>query len=399
MIKKIIIVALFCLTCQCFVEAKTDLFAGAAKVDITPKIGIPLAGFGARQSKPSTGIKSPLFSRAVVMKSGKTKIAIVGVDTLIITKKMYQDVGKIVEKKTDIKVDNLFLGASHTHAGSGALLKEVGYILGAGAFNQKVYNEFVNRVAQSIISANKELTPARVSITSNTGEGLSYNRRIKNGPKDTEIGIIKIEDKNKNLISVVVNFSAHPTIVGGLEFSADFPGEYSKVLEKKYPGAVAIFLNGSLGDQAPGGECPDNDREKCLGKLLAEKVMEKMFDEKCEITDIKVFKQELILNSLVGITTEICAIKFISLKKESVILTIPGEAFAEVGEKIKNKGKDLGYENVFVFGLINDAIGYIVYPEEQYHKHQYETMLSLFGAKLGPFILEEGLKLLVRAKN
>ena len=56
------------------------LEAGAAKADITPPTGFPMWGYAARHDKPSAGVLDPLFARALVLKAGGAKIALVGLD-------------------------------------------------------------------------------------------------------------------------------------------------------------------------------------------------------------------------------------------------------------------------------------------------------------------------------
>src|SRR5260370_41443604 len=57
-----------------------DLKAGAAKVDITPPIGFPMWGYGARHDAGSVGVHDPLQARALVLAVGNEKIALVGLD-------------------------------------------------------------------------------------------------------------------------------------------------------------------------------------------------------------------------------------------------------------------------------------------------------------------------------
>src|SRR5947209_4165232 len=57
-----------------------DLQAGAAKADITPPVGFPMWGYGARHDLPSKGVLDPLHARAVVLAAGKVRIAVVSLD-------------------------------------------------------------------------------------------------------------------------------------------------------------------------------------------------------------------------------------------------------------------------------------------------------------------------------
>src|SRR6185295_12401753 len=62
--------------------AQGKLTAGVAKSDITPAVGTPLAGYGARLAKPSTGVHDPTEARALIIDNGSEKIAFVSVDHL-----------------------------------------------------------------------------------------------------------------------------------------------------------------------------------------------------------------------------------------------------------------------------------------------------------------------------
>ncbi|HJQ69499.1 MAG TPA: hypothetical protein VKA70_11020, partial [Blastocatellia bacterium] len=56
--------------------------AGVGKSDITPTIGTPLAGYGARMGRPSTGVHDATEARALIIDNGEQKIAFVSVDHL-----------------------------------------------------------------------------------------------------------------------------------------------------------------------------------------------------------------------------------------------------------------------------------------------------------------------------
>src|SRR5262245_43514471 len=60
--------------------AETAFLAGAAKTDITPPIGFPMWGYGARHDMPSAGVLDPLQTRALVLAVGNEKLALVGLD-------------------------------------------------------------------------------------------------------------------------------------------------------------------------------------------------------------------------------------------------------------------------------------------------------------------------------
>src|SRR5437763_16874751 len=78
-----VIATIVCILC-CVVSASAQgkLTAGVGKSDITPAVGTPLAGYGARLGKPSTGVPDPTEARALVIANGAEKIALLSVDPL-----------------------------------------------------------------------------------------------------------------------------------------------------------------------------------------------------------------------------------------------------------------------------------------------------------------------------
>src|SRR5256885_1865831 len=77
-----LIFAVFTLTCLAQDKAANKLMAGAGKADITPPTGTPLAGYGGRLGKPSTGVHDACEARALIIDNGAEKIAFVSVDHL-----------------------------------------------------------------------------------------------------------------------------------------------------------------------------------------------------------------------------------------------------------------------------------------------------------------------------
>src|SRR6516164_3719760 len=90
-----------------------ELQAGAAKVDITPPLGFPMWGYGARHDMPSKGVLDPLHARAVVLAVGKERLAVISLDLgRAPTRHITASICKRVQKAG---VGQIFLVASHTH--------------------------------------------------------------------------------------------------------------------------------------------------------------------------------------------------------------------------------------------------------------------------------------------
>ena len=73
-------------------------------------------------------------------------------------------------------------------------------------------------------------------------------------------------------------------------------------------------------------------------------------------------------------------------------ITIPGEALPNIGYYIKRK---MHTEQAFLFGLTNDALGYILTPEDfnSFDRYSYISRTSL-GEMTGEIYIEEVLELI-----
>ena len=65
-------------------STESDLRAGWARRSITPAVGGPLAGYGARKGKPSTGIRDEVYVKALALSDGVDTAVVLGSDLLII---------------------------------------------------------------------------------------------------------------------------------------------------------------------------------------------------------------------------------------------------------------------------------------------------------------------------
>src|SRR5262245_24017877 len=240
-------------------NALSKLMAGVAKSDITPTIGTPLAGYGARMARPSTGVHDPTEARALIIDNGVEKIAFVSVDHLGFDHGMVERIRATAAEATRILPDHIFVMSSHTHSGGGAFMEMLPALANAlaGKFDSNVRAYYEQRAAQAIIDANKTLKPARIAFGAGEARGISRFRSSwpPDGPVDPEVGVIRVDSAATGKpMAVLMNFAAHPTVLGAdnMTFSSDFVGYARNALEKMLGGeAMAIFANGAQGTIAP----------------------------------------------------------------------------------------------------------------------------------------------------
>jgi hypothetical protein len=255
-----------------------ELRAGAARVDITPPVGYPMWGYGARHDAPSLGVLDPLQARAVVLAVGTERIAIVSLDLgRAPTRQSTAAIRQQVQAAAGVA--HLFLVGSHTH--HGPVLE-----LDTWPTPEKPYvRQLEQKIAEAIITAAKALRPARLGVAAKEVP-LNRNRHSRRAdkPVDRELIVVRIEDTQGKAIAHLVNFAAHPTMLDAKlrKFSADYPGTLAGLVEAE-TGAPCLFLQGAAGDLStnPGAEAgPDR-----FGRALGRHVPELAKTIRCTIAD------------------------------------------------------------------------------------------------------------------
>lgn len=415
---QLLLAAIFLLAiCALTASAQGKLMAGVAKTDITPPIGTPLAGYGARRAQPSTGVHDPTEARALILDNGTEKIALVSVDHLGFDHGMVDRIRAIASAATHILPDHIFIMSSHTHSGGGAFMEMLPLLANvlAGKFDPKIRAIYEQHTAEAIIEANKNLKPVRIGFGAGEARAISRFRSTwpPNGPVDPEVGVIRIDSlETGKPLAVLINFAAHPTVLGAenMTFSADFVGYARNAVEKMAGGAaMAIFANGAQGTIAPHAFQGDDawQRAQNVGTILAAEAFKVMLMIKLQDSvDIKLVRTPLTLKIVPtsvfpptmsyppSYESEINAISF---DNRIAFVAIPGELGSILNFQVKERGKMLGFEKTFLLGLTNDALGYIISEDEYRHK-TYESTISLFGPTFGSFIANESFQLLERLR-
>lgn len=250
------------------------LRAGAAAIDITPKV-FPLNMPGGFSANMAERAHDPIHSRALVLNQNGTTLAMVVVDTLGAGPEVLDEVKAIATEKTGIPADKMLICSTHTHSGPPLNTRSEP----AAAYRQL----FVAGVAESIIKAHAALRPAAFGAASHPLPDEVFNRRwylkpgkmplnpfgrldkVKMnpgtdpatlerpaGPTDPDITIISIQDMKRKPLALFANYSLH--YVGGApggQISADYFGEFARVMPSRLRGSedfVAMMSNGTSGD-------------------------------------------------------------------------------------------------------------------------------------------------------
>ncbi|HOE12508.1 MAG TPA: hypothetical protein PKJ23_13910, partial [bacterium] len=148
----------------------TNVFrAGAAKLDITPRLGRSFAGH--LVDHKATHVHDPLHARSLVMEDGKTKIAIVICDLIGIAQNEVSEAKRLISEQTGIPPECVLIAGTHTHTGPAPV----------PCFQSDPDPEYLKflvvRIADSVRCAINNLRPARVGWGLGHEERMVFNRR------------------------------------------------------------------------------------------------------------------------------------------------------------------------------------------------------------------------------
>jgi neutral/alkaline ceramidase-like enzyme len=228
----------------------SNLRAGVARVDITPPLSVPLAGYADRTG-PASGIHDPLHAAVIVFDDGRRKTAIVTLDVLDISEANGEAVREAIQRSAGIDPDYVLINVSHTH-GSPVLESDANW-----------RNELVAKVAGATRLAADRLRPVSLGY----GEGtidFNTNRRVINdqgiciaglnpdGVCDRRVKVVRVDDGDSiEPMAVLMHAVCHANVyrMGNTQITADFPGVAKAFVEKSFGGrTVALYLQGCSGN-------------------------------------------------------------------------------------------------------------------------------------------------------
>jgi hypothetical protein len=389
-------------------EATAAFRAGIAVRNVTPGPLLPVSG-GVGPSHPTTRKEGELTVRALVLEDGATRVAIVSADFLGFPAALGNQVRAAVK---DIPPQNILIGATHTHSAPDCY----GFPDGKGgtAADPKYLETVCARMAAAINEAVTKLQPARLKIASGEAKGkIAYNYYAEQ-LYDPRCHVIQALDASGKPIATLVNYAVHPEVIGDGKgiCSPDLIGPlYERLAEKG--GGPGIFMSSAQGGmvtadnrQPAGGEANSWTECQRIGRLLADEALRivqdapvqpapKLFCAARSLTlplDSPLMRQLLKeLPAAAGLASDHVTTQVNVLNLGNAqILTIPGEALPNIGYYLKRKMRG---EHNLLFGLTNDAFGYILTKEDfgSFKRYEYISRTSL-GERTGEILVTEALK-------
>ena len=241
--------------------------AATARVAITPKESMWMAGYGSR-NHPSEGAIHDLWAKVLVLEdpAGK-KAVLVTLDVCGIGRDLSTAIRDAVEARHGTTRQNIVLSCSHTHSGP---------VVGTNLITMYKIDEAQRR---QIVDYARFLQGAVIEAVDSAFEGLqdvdlawetgrcdfAVNRRNNKekdvpdlrarlalaGPIDHDVPVLRIRSLDGKARAIVFAYACHCTVLDSYKFCGDYAGFAQLELEKRYPGSTAMFVAGCGGDQNP----------------------------------------------------------------------------------------------------------------------------------------------------
>lgn len=431
-------------------EAWPVFKCGMNEVTITPRLGSEIPG--STSDRLSSGIKDELYAKALAMEAEGMAWAIVALDAIDVPRSLVERLRERVREATGMPAEHVMVTSTHTHTGGPTI--RTSYV---NAVDESYLAWLADKAADAVTIAYRGRREARIGFGRGAEPDIAFNRRFRMkdgsvrmnpgignpdivepvGPIDPDVLVMRIDDADGQPIGVVSNYACHACVVGGLEYSADYPGELGRALKRMLgERTVSLFVQGASGDinhiDVSGRlDTTNKDHYRTMGRILAGEAFkvraktdtsgqlrplvrsvyvpvrfrtptdEQIADAhrllqapegEAPATEIKLARQILELAQK-GEERAEAEIQAIALG-DAAIVGLPAELFVEFGLAIK---RDSPFPLTIVSQLSNGSVSGYVCTREAFRQGGYETRLrpySRLAEETGERLVEHALKLL-----
>jgi len=237
---------------------------GFYEVDITPRVGVGLCGFGPFLNRRSIAVRDKLKARAAAFQLGDEQAIIVSCDLIGITADIVTQIKKKVSSQNSLTPENIMVHCTHTHSGP-----NTGNYMGWGDDDPPYLEILPRRIVKACLGAWDNLETVEMYHAEAECEGIGVNREYdidaqplkdvldenwrpaKPELTDTVCQVFKFISVNSGKMTGFMSyFGCHPVVC--CEKTRYIHGDYCGValnnLENENPGSVGLFLQGAQGD-------------------------------------------------------------------------------------------------------------------------------------------------------
>lgn len=262
---------------------------GTAKRDITPTEPVRLSGYAAR-SRPTIEIADNLSVRALVFQhESKAAQIIVSIDSIGLSAKLTDRILDQLTSTIEITRDRIVFCTTHSHTSphlDGGLTNLFGgpLIDEENAAMLRYSDLLVKRTVECVIDAHSHLQSGNIEYGLGSAD-FAINRRlgarqplpgfgsVADGPVDHTVRVLRATDRSGHVLAIAFQYACHCTSINPElnKVSADWAGIAAELIEKQFPGSVALPIIGCGADANPS---PRGKQEDAIahGKSLAQSV-------------------------------------------------------------------------------------------------------------------------------
>jgi hypothetical protein len=400
--------------------SSAELRVGAASRIITPNPLLPVSG-GMGPTAATREQKGDLFARAIVVASEQERVAIVSVDALGFPSVLGD---RARAKIHDIPADHVIIGATHTHSAPDCYAFPDGR--GGHTGDLEYMNYVCERIAEAVNDAWQRAEPAHLRVATGEAQGkIAYNFYAPD-LYDRRVSVLQFATPSGTTLATLVNYAVHPEVLGSDQgiLSPDLIGPLCERIESQV-GGMALFMNGAQGGMITADNRDLNSPrdplrgywndlrtwDECLriGHTLADEALRIVAPATwqpdpalhCHAEAVSFPVESDVMWAVVEhsplkyphgdnrhVTTQINLVNL----GNAQILTIPGEALPNIGFYLKRKMRG---EHNLLFGLTNDAFGYIMAKVDfhSFDRYDYISRVSM-GEMTGEILIDNALRMI-----
>jgi hypothetical protein len=327
------------------------------------------------QRGPATGVHDPIYARAMVLRTGRSALALTILDMPGISNRVIHAIADGVSAQTHMPAESIYVGATHSHS-TPDLQGLWGHV--PASYKQRV----IDVTTKTIVDAFQAGAPADLFVS----RGVGSNRNRRDWPiTDTELTVLDAKAPDGSRIGTLIDFAAHPVVLGptNLLISRDFVGYTVDYVESKLNAKdKVLYFQGVVGDASPNGVVGTAfDGAKSYGQLVGDAALSAMSQQTKVTPSIyrgfapwrqDVTNQNFVLLNQGGYldydtVTDAGTMKidtqfsYLWLGSQIQMVVFPGEALTRTGLKVK---ASMNAPFRLWLGLTSDSLGYFVLSDE-----------------------------------
>lgn len=236
------------------------LYAGVARADITPPVGLPL--LHPLRETVATSVEAPLTATALVVSDGAQLTAIIACDLIYVRGEFADRLRARVAERIETSTDRVLINCSHTHA----VVPMPGWESPNRPANEplrRYYAYLEEALAGVAYAALQRLAPARMAAgRGRVRIGVNRRERLPDGriilgenpdkPVDEDVTVLRFDHLDGSPLALVMNYACHPDVLGPrVDFiSPDYVG-HARAAAEALSGVPSLFLQGTAADIDP----------------------------------------------------------------------------------------------------------------------------------------------------